>query len=476
MPVIRNRLRDEGFDPFNRRDPMNQNRIEPQPPEVTMQTPLSQVNQQFPSDSISHQQTQANMMYVNEDQESSNFVTGVSGWKIWGNGDVEFNNGTFRGTLTAGSIHIPDEDTTANSFHVDSNGNMWIGCTSTSFTADNQNAKVYFLKDGSGSLQTSLNVGNTTGTYVVIDGANELIKSSNFSTGSTGWQIEGDGTVEFNSGTFRGDLIAGSIHIPDQDSTANSFHTDSDGNSWWGCTSTSFTADNDNAPAYILKDGTSKFSSVTISEGSTIGTTAVLVLEANANSNIQEIFFTGSKNDGFTEIGTVERDLMISRITDATNGTLASAELANLSSGEAIDWSDIIDMSFTAKFEAELSYAGLANSGINSDGTYGVAEQARLIYNSVAGTFKAVCADGANSEESTITGITATNWNYYRIVSNGSQVEFYVNGTLKATLSTYPPSGSSTYPAIRFGGRREGATGSGAIQVRNNYTCKVTLA
>lgn len=58
-----------------------------------------------------------------------------------------------------------------------------------------------------------------------------------------------------------GTLIGGSIHIPDQDTTANSFHTNSTGNSWWGCTETNFNTNNENAIAYIKSDGTVKLSS-----------------------------------------------------------------------------------------------------------------------------------------------------------------------------------------------------------------------
>jgi hypothetical protein len=35
--------------------------------------------------------------------QSQNFVTGVSGWQIQKNGNAEFNNGTFRGSITSGS-------------------------------------------------------------------------------------------------------------------------------------------------------------------------------------------------------------------------------------------------------------------------------------------------------------------------------------------------------------------------------------
>lgn len=37
---------------------------------------------------------------------SPNFVTGVSGWEIRKDGSVEFNNGTFRGTITGGTLII----------------------------------------------------------------------------------------------------------------------------------------------------------------------------------------------------------------------------------------------------------------------------------------------------------------------------------------------------------------------------------
>lgn len=46
----------------------------------------------------------AGTVLIREDVESQNYETGVSGWAIFSNGDAEFNNGIFRGQLTAGSI------------------------------------------------------------------------------------------------------------------------------------------------------------------------------------------------------------------------------------------------------------------------------------------------------------------------------------------------------------------------------------
>jgi len=98
--------------------------------------------------------------------QSANYVSGITGWIIRYNGDIEFNSGTFRGTLIAGSIHIPDENTTANSFHTDSSGNTWWGCTHTLFDADNNNATAYILKTGAGKLSNLILTGLQAGSEV----------------------------------------------------------------------------------------------------------------------------------------------------------------------------------------------------------------------------------------------------------------------------------------------------------------------
>jgi hypothetical protein len=91
--------------------------------------------------------------------QSTNYAAGASGWKIWRNGDVEFENGTFRGTINA----------TAGNF----TGTVYVG------TAPNR---------------------------VLIDGANKVLKSENFLTTVSGWQILGTGSAEFNDIIARGTL------------------------------------------------------------------------------------------------------------------------------------------------------------------------------------------------------------------------------------------------------------------------------
>lgn len=80
--------------------------------------------------------------------------------------------------------------------------------------------------------------------------------------GNTDWasapfRVDMDG-----AGHFEGSLEAGSIHIPNQ-TTANSFHTETDGDSYWGCNVADWASDNDNASAYILKTGNATFQNIT---------------------------------------------------------------------------------------------------------------------------------------------------------------------------------------------------------------------
>lgn len=139
--------------------------------------------------------------------ESYNFVSGTSGWQIQSDGDVEFNNGTFRGALTAATIDIGGAD--ATSFHVDINGNLWSG-------------------------------------------------AATFDTATNPFSVTSAGILRATGAIISGSLIAGEIHIPDI-VTANSFHVDTTGNAWWGATAIG------SATAKVLNTGAATFTTVTLS-------------------------------------------------------------------------------------------------------------------------------------------------------------------------------------------------------------------
>lgn len=121
--------------------------------------------------------------------ESDNYATGTSGWSIqksnatYPDGFIEINDALIRGNITADTGNI---------------GGWTIA-------------------------NDKLSAGN-----LELDGGNTTIKG-NYTQGSAGFSLNNDGTVEFNDGTFRGDLVAGTIDIG-----SNAFQVDSQGRLFMG--------------------------------------------------------------------------------------------------------------------------------------------------------------------------------------------------------------------------------------------------
>lgn len=90
--------------------------------------------------------------------QSSNFATGVTGWQLRPDG-AEINGG-----VSVLSLNIPDQ-TTANSFHVDSTGNAWWGANVASGYAG---ANAYILNTG-GAVFKNVQIGGTTVQYVITN-------------------------------------------------------------------------------------------------------------------------------------------------------------------------------------------------------------------------------------------------------------------------------------------------------------------
>lgn len=150
--------------------------------------------------------------------QSSNYVTGVSGWRIQGDGGAEFQNVVVRGQINASDINT--------------------GTLSVSRLADLSitSAKIASLDAGkinTGTLNagvvnvTNINASNittgamsadriTTGTItsgdIQLSGAGSWIKS-NYVSGSSGWIIGGNGYAEFNDVVVRGTLRAADITV-----------------------------------------------------------------------------------------------------------------------------------------------------------------------------------------------------------------------------------------------------------------------
>lgn len=141
--------------------------------------------------------------------QSSNYVTGLSGWIIRGDGSVEFSDGVFRGSISAtsgtiggfeiGTDYIRD---VANSFGLSSavtGGNdprFWAGTT----LANIATAPVRIYEDGS---MVATNIEATGAIYAEsgwIGSPTSLVtEAQGINTGATGW-IRG-GQTGFNTGT-----------------------------------------------------------------------------------------------------------------------------------------------------------------------------------------------------------------------------------------------------------------------------------
>jgi len=96
------------------------------------------------------------------------------------------------------------------------------------------------------------NAGDMT---IYSDGTNSSFHAKNF-------YIDIDGTLFATNANIAGTITASELHIPDEDITANSFHVESDGDTFWGCTQANFTSSIANAKAYVLKNGIAKFNNL----------------------------------------------------------------------------------------------------------------------------------------------------------------------------------------------------------------------
>lgn len=143
---------------------------------------------------------------------------------------------------------------------------------------------------------------------------------------SSGNKVTWDGSTLSITGT----LIAGEIHIPDQDTTANSFHVASDADTWWGATETNFNADNDNATAYVLKTGAAKFQSVILD-------TDVVINDVQAGSEV--VPSPGYENlAAFWSFDEGQGTKAIDDTTNANDGTISTATYTSGISGTALEF------------------------------------------------------------------------------------------------------------------------------------------
>ena len=109
------------------------------------------------------------------------WTSGTAGWIISGDGRAEFNNIVARGAIDGGTIDIGGSD--ASSFHVDANGNMWLGNAtygpSAPFRVSNAGALTATGVTVTGQINASSGTfsGNITSTATITGGTLQTASS-----------------------------------------------------------------------------------------------------------------------------------------------------------------------------------------------------------------------------------------------------------------------------------------------------------
>jgi len=114
-------------------------------------------------------------------------------------------------------------------------------------------------------LGTSTNTAGVSGNVTTSDDVRFWAGNTFANRDTAPFRVTESGALVATSATISGTLTAAAIHIPDEDTTDNSFHVNSGGNTWWGATTSDFDSDNDNANAYVLSDGQAKFANILLS-------------------------------------------------------------------------------------------------------------------------------------------------------------------------------------------------------------------
>lgn len=144
--------------------------------------------------------------------QSSNFESGSTGWQLTPT-SAELNVST-----ALASLDIPDT-TTANSFHVDSDGNMWLGAT-TFAAAPGKFSNAGVLTATGAVIDGTSTIGGRTASILsgAIDASGDLVNDViNARLDSSSKQILSD--FDFGSSDYAGALKAGDITWNTSDGT-----------------------------------------------------------------------------------------------------------------------------------------------------------------------------------------------------------------------------------------------------------------
>jgi hypothetical protein len=128
-----------------------------------------------------------NSILKSNNYAAANTTFGGAGWKISGDGKAIFNDASIRSSLDIGEDQGTSDDT---SFHVDSNGNMWSGANSSSFST------APFRVTNAGDITASSLT--LTGLTELATGSKIFLGAGNYSNIDTAFYV--DATEQFSLG------------------------------------------------------------------------------------------------------------------------------------------------------------------------------------------------------------------------------------------------------------------------------------
>ena len=437
------------------------------------------------------------------------------------------------GKLIGSSLHIPNEDASVYSFHVDNSGNAWWGATTLAAAV----AKV--LNTG---VATFTNVSVTGGT-VATSTLSGIIAQANLNIADRGWSqtcvfsVTDADTVSWAAGVFTSadgtaynigagntvDMVAKTYIYLDIAVSLVAYQITTIGTTAVGVGKCMVaTAQNAAVEAtYMVLQGqgglnidaanivagsitANEIAATTITSGKmnvatlssivadlgtiTAGTittntliaaTNVIDAETRFNSFYTQQTVMGSKNDGSTESPGVGGS--IGRQPIETNFSSANAQSCVLYSGQfgssMIDtWT--LDYEFAVTLETAAAVTQDVFVGLNTSFGTTVPTDATDTGRHIGFFIKDAILYASNADGTTQTitdisaGITLINPNCYRFVYDaGTNIKFYVNEVLKATHTTNMPTGATNRPGFWFGLESQSG-GLMSMNIRNNYLAR----
>jgi hypothetical protein len=179
-----------------------------------------------PSESITSGDIAGDLFVTQGFLRSKNYVDGVSGWTINADGSSQFKDiELIGGTISYGKTSF--SDSTNAGYYISSAG-FYIG------SASDATKLKYTIADGSLSLigditATSGTIGGWTigattisSTNIIIDSANQRLRSSNYVTGVSGFTIEPN-LLEAQNGIFRGQMMGSVMTYQEQSCVGGDF-------------------------------------------------------------------------------------------------------------------------------------------------------------------------------------------------------------------------------------------------------------